>query len=257
MGSAVSRGSADERSLVCPVVRSVDGLRLTDRRCSRLRWSRRGRERSSLGDVARPGDRRRRLDRGGDRGDPRRGPPRGAVELRARTNPRSLAARDGVRARPGGAPGGRRCRGGLRLSSCPRHHVGSAPGRGSSHPSSGHSATDRGADPIRVYVARREFEDDPNVLHLAPQDEMSRPSERRRSFVGCVRALRVRVRSLRVTGDGRRQAPAPVTPPEALAAAVADAARQEQHHQDDQQHPCPHRHLVTSFVVAVGPCLPV
>ena len=209
MGSAVSRGSADEPSLVCLVVRSVDGLRLPDRRCSRLRWSRRGRERSSLGDVARPGDRRRRLDRGGDRGDPRRGPPRGAVELRARANPRSLAARDGVRARPGGAPGGRRCRGGLRLSSCPRHHVGSAPGRGSSHPSSGHSATDRGADPIRVYVARREFEDDPNVLHLAPQDEMSRPSERRRSFVGCVRAVRVRVRSLRVTGTGAGRRPPP------------------------------------------------
>jgi hypothetical protein len=38
---------------------------------------------------------------------------------------------------------------------------------------------------------------------------MSRPSERRRSFVGCVRAVRVRVRSLRVTGTGAGRRPPP------------------------------------------------
>ena len=270
IGSAGSRGSAVERCLVCPVVRSADGsrLRIGDAGpCDGRAEAGRGRAWVTLLDreivdsvsiaaataatlVAGRREERSSVVRGHGRGGSR-------LVTAFALGVVVLLAAVGVVAVLG-----------LLVPAAPRPRRSRSPFESPDVRTSGvfvwgvrlrrscSAATARGADHLGVYVGGRELEGDRRVLRLAPYRRCRRDAAPASPAASV--ALRVRARS-RGNGDRRRQAPAPVTAQRALAAAVAGeaAARQEQHHQDDQQHPCPHRHLVTSFVVAVAPCLPV
>lgn len=108
-----------------------------------------------------------------------------------------------------------------------------------------------GANGLRNRDGGRTFTGDPGALLLAPHTEIIVACGTPRQLPACTRTPGLR------TCCGRAPIPTLARGPRLLAAAVADAARQEQHNEDDQQYPCPQRHLRHLFRVGVATCLPL